>query len=429
MRRGLILGGLLAGALLAAGCGLVGGPGGAASAAEVVRSAAPRAPADKAAGRAAASATEAFAADLYAVLARDAGNLVFSPYSAAVALAMTRAGATGETAAQMDRVLHAERAADLDAGYNALGQTLATRSGEFRQGDQTVRLELATPNQLWGQRGFEFKPAYLDRLAASYGADLKLLDYVNARPQARAAINRWVAEQTRDRIRELIPEGVLDERTRLVLTNAVYLKAPWLHPFEKGATAPGTFHLLDGGETRAQLMRLEARVRYSRGAGYQAVELPYAGGALSMVVIVPDRGQFRPFEEGLDGARLRGVTDGLQDAQVNLRLPRFQFRKQAMLKGALGELGMPIAFTEDADFSGMSPRGGDLYLQEVVHEAFIAVDEAGTEAAAATAVIVGIVSAPQVNVNLTVDRPFLFLIRDTETGAPLFLGRVLNPGG
>jgi serpin B len=428
VKHAILLGIFAATALLLVGCGRVGGGGdGTVSAAEIVRSEAPRAAADSQAGQDTVAAVEAFSADLYAVLARDEGNLVFSPYSAAIALAMTRAGAVGETADQMDAVLRADLTRDLHAGFNALEQSLAERPGEYSIGDEKVELELATVNQLWGQRGFPFEAAYLDRLATHYGAGMRLVDFVGAREEARAAINESVADQTRDRIPELIPAGVLDELTRLVLTNAIYLKAPWQHPFADDATAPGPFHRLDGSQTQADLMRLDARLRYGDGAGYEVVELPYVGRDLSMVVIVPDQGTFEAFERGLDGARLRDAIDSLGDAQVNLRLPRFEFRRQAMLKNALSELGMPIAFTDDADFSGMSPRGDELLIQEVVHEAFISVDEAGTEAAAATAVVVGIVSAPAVTVDLTVDRPFLFLIRDDETGAILFLGRVLDP--
>lgn len=397
------------------------------SAAEVVRSDAPRSPADPAAGQDVAAAVEAFGTDLYGVLAPADGNLVFSPYSAAVALAMTRAGAAGDTAAQMDVVLHANLAGDLGAGFNALGQALAERPGKYPVGDQTVELELVTANQLWGQHGFPFERAFLDRLAAEYGAGLRLVDYVEARDVARAAINGWVADQTRGRIPELIPAGVLNDLTRLVLTNAIYLKAPWQHPFDDGATVPGPFHRLDGTDVEAQMMRTQAPLRYGSGNGYEAVELPYVGGALSMVVVVPEHGAFMDFEKRLNGSLLPAVVDSLSPSEVQLRFPRFAFRTQTQLKAALSALGMPIAFTEDADFSAMSPRGDELQIQDVLHEAFISVDEQGTEAAAATAVVVGTTAAPAKVVEFTVDRPFLFFIRDTETGALLFMGRVLDP--
>jgi serpin B len=398
-----------------------------AAAAEDVRSDAPRAGANSAAALSTARAIEMFASDLYGVLATEPGDLVFSPYSAAVALAMTRAGAVGETAAQMDRVLHASNADDLHAGYNALEQSLAQRSGEFRMNGGAYKLELSTANQLFGQRGYVFEDAFLDRLAANYGAGMKLVDYVKATEQARAVINDWVSDRTRDRIPELIPEGVLNDMTRLVLTNAIYLNAKWVKPFAKSATAAAPFHRIDGSEVQAQLMFLDSRMNYGRGNGYQAVRLPYLGG-LSMIVIVPESGSFAEFEKSLsDPARLPAVVASLGDATVKLRLPRFEFRTEAALKPALSELGMPIAFTDAANFSAMSPTGDDLFIKDVLQEAFIKVDEEGTEAAAATAVLAEAVSAPLVNTELTVDRPFLFLIRDDATGAVLFMGRVLDP--
>jgi len=397
-----------------------------ASASDVVRSDAERATASAEAGQATAGSVEEFGADLYALLAQREGNLVFSPYSVAVALAMTRAGAEGETAAQMDAVLHADQASDLHGGFNAIEQALATRPGEYPMGDGRVTLELATANQLWGQRGYEFDAAFLDTLAAKYGAGLRLVDYVEATEEARTTINEWVSEQTRERIPELIPQGVIDTMTRLVLTNAIYLNAPWQHPFSEGATSPAPFHLIDGGEVQAQLMSLSGSLAYASGDGYEAVELPYVGGSLAMLVVVPNGGAFAGVEARLDGAFLREVTEALAGQPVNLRFPRFEFRTQAQLKPALGNLGMPSAFTDQADFSAMSTEG-DLLIQDVVHEAFISVDEEGTEAAAATAVVVGATGAPMDPVELTVDRPFLFAIRDTETGALLFLGRVVDP--
>jgi serpin B len=417
--RGLVTFALTA--VLVSGCSLP------AAAAEEVRSDAPRANASTAAGLTAASAIEMFASDRYGVLATEPGNIVFSPYSAAVALAMTRAGAVGETAAQMDEVLHASATADLHAGFNALEQSLAQRSGEFQMNGGAYKLELSTANRLFGQRGYVFEDAFLDGLAAHYGAGMKLVDYVKAHEQARAVINAWVADETRDRIPELIPDGVLNDMTRLVLTNAIYLNAKWVKPFAKDATAGAAFHRIDGSEVQAQLMFLDTRMNYGRGDGYQAVRLPYLGG-LSMIVVMPDAGSFAAFEKSLaDPTRLPAVVASLGDATVKLRLPRFEFRTEAALKPALSELGMPIAFTDAADFSGMSPTGDELFIRDVLHQAFIKVDEEGTEAAAATAVIMEAVSAPLVTTELTVDRPFIFLIRDDATGALLFMGRVLDP--
>ena len=377
----------------------------------------------------AGAALDAFAADLYAQVAGGSeGNVVLSPYSVAVALAMTRAGAAGETADQMDTVLYAELLDDLHASFNALDQELAARPGDKERADGSeAELLLQTANSLWGQRDFAFEDRFLELLAAQYGAGMHLVDYMTDYEGARREINEWVAQQTKDKIPELIAEGVLVDLTRLVLTNAIYLKAPWEHPFSEEGTEPAPFHLLDGSTVDAELMSLNAELGYSEGDGWQAVELPYAGNELSMVVIVPDEGAFADVETNLDGDLLAEVVDGLGTSTVDLRFPSFEFRTQASLKDALSALGMPLAFdAEQADFSGMTNEA-ELYVSEVVHEAFIAVDEEGTEAAAATAVVIYQKGMPASPVHLTVDRPFLFVIRDSATGAPLFMGRVLDP--
>lgn len=397
--------------------------------AAVVRSDAARAASDVDSGRRGGAAVAAVATDLYRKLAATPGNVVFSPYSVAVTLAMTRAGAAGRTADEIDAVLHAKLAGDLDAAFNALDQALAKRPGRYPVGQESVELALATADQLWAQTGFPFEKDFLDRLAAYYGAGMRLVDYVGAREQARAEINKWVADRTHDRIPKLIPQGVLDEMTRLVLTNAIYLKAPWALPFAKARTAAAPFHRLDGSTASVPFMSLSSpSLAYASDTGYQAVQLRYVGG-LSMVVVVPDAGTLGGFEGTLgDAARLPGILAALKGGQlVNLRLPRFSFRSQSMLKKPLGDLGMPTAFSDGADFSRMSARGKELTIQDVVHEAFISVDEEGTEAAAATAAVFGLTSAPSRVVDVTVDRPFLFLIRDDETGAILFMGRVVDP--
>lgn len=414
----------VSGAAVLSSCGDDG-----AEAAQLVKSDAPRAEGDAAAIPGTASAMDLFAADLYGILAKkEQGNLVLSPYSIMVALAMTRAGADGETLEQISEVLRAVEAGDLDAGLNAIEQELAKRSGEYDWVDKKVELELVPVNQLWGQRDYPFHDAYLDTLAAQYGAGMRLVDYIKATEDARQAINGWVSDQTRERIPELIPQGVLNADTRLVLTNAIYLNAPWMHRFNEQATAAGPFTLLDGSTVEAQMMRLGQELRYAEGRGYEAVELPYVDGSLAMVVVVPDEGRFEEFEAAFSAGALDEAIGMLQPAQVNLSFPKFEFRTPAGLKDSLIEMGMPVAFDPDAaDFSAMSPDGQNLYIQDVLHEAFISVDEEGTEAAAATAVVVGRTSAPERIVNLEVDRPFMFFIRDNETGALLFMGRVLEP--
>lgn len=395
---------------------------------DVAQSDAPRAQASLPAIAAASPGLSAFATDLYAILAREDGNLVFSPYSAVTALAMTRAGAAGETLQQMSTVLHTDASGALDDGLNAIDQALAKRPGEYGVDGEKVKLELTTANQLWGQFDFPFEAPFLDTLASRYGAGMRLLDYATKTEESRKTINQWVSDRTNERIPELIPAGVLTPATRLVLTNAIYLNAPWRFPFDEKSTAKAAFTKLDGTEVQANLMHLSEDLRYAKAEGYQAVELPYVDGSLSMVVLVPDEGQFEAVESSLGDGVLGDAIDMLDSASVRLALPKFEFRTKAGLKDPLIEMGMPIAFEGgNADFTRMSSRGKDLYIQDVIHEAFISVDEEGTEAAAATAVVVGETSAPGETVELTVDRPFLFAIRDNETGALLFLGRVLDP--
>jgi serpin B len=323
----------------------------------------------------------------------------------------------------MDKVLHAALSKDLSAGFNAIDQALAKRPGKYKVDDQTLELELGTANRIWGQKDFSFEAAFLDTLARDYGAGMQIVDYKTGHEAARRTINDWVAARTKDRIKDLIPQGVIDALTRLVLTNAIYMKAAWLHPFNDAA--PGTFHRADGSGVQAQLMSLSEALAYGAGGGYQAVRLPYVGG-VSMVVIVPDAGKLDPLERSLDGAMLRRIANGLSSAQVTLSMPKFSFRSSALLKDALSEMGMGVAFSGRADFSGMTKQE-PLVIADVIHQAFIAVDEKGTEAAAATAVVMRATSAPQRPVELKIDRPFLFLIQDDETGAILFMGRLVDP--
>ncbi|MCA9821525.1 MAG: serpin family protein, partial [Dehalococcoidia bacterium] len=325
------------------------------AAADVLKSDIARAPADSAAIESSATALDGFAADLYDQLSTEDGNLVFSPYSAAIALAMTRAGAAGETLTQMSDVLHADEAGDLDAGLNAIDQALAKRPGEYQWADKKVMLELATANQLFGQVDYPFDDVFLDRLASQYGAGMLLVDYTK-RQAARESINNWVSDQTRRRIPELIAEGVLTKGTRLVLTNAIYLKAPWKTRFGADFTKEEPFMRLDGSTVQAQMMHQSLQFRYAKGEGFQAVELPYIDGSLAMLVVVPDAGNFEGVEANFDADALATTVAALKPEQVELGFPKFTFRTQARLKDALIAMGMPIAFDRDlADFSGMSP--------------------------------------------------------------------------
>ncbi|MCH8949438.1 MAG: serpin family protein [Chloroflexi bacterium] len=364
-----------------------------------------------------------FAFALYQVLRAGDGNLVYSPHSISVALAMAYAGARGETEREMAQALSFLLAQErLHPAFNALDLALNAPPA-IGDGDP---LELSIANSLWGQQGFEFLAPFLDTLAQHYGAGMRLVDYRSDPETARQLINAWVAEQTNDRIPELFQPGIIDDLTRLVLTNSVFFKASWLFPFDPADTAPGDFHLLDGGTVQAEMMRLNERTNYGEAGGAQTVRLPYSGLNYAAYVIMPDEGEFGAFEERLDADVLDAIIGGLGDAQVTLTMPKFEFDSSFGLKETLRALGMEAAFDPKfADFSGMDGTN-DLMIQDVVHKAFISVDEEGTEAAAATGVVVGETSMPQPAV-MNVDRAFLFVVRHEVTGAILFVARVLDP--
>ncbi len=368
----------------------------------------------------------AFALDLYRQLGAGEGNVFFSPHSISVALGMTYAGARGETAAQMAETLHFTLAgADLHRAFNALELRLAAAA----EGEAEAAFVLHNVNSLWAEQEYTFLPDFLDVLAQHYGAGLRLVSFKTAAEAARQAINAWVEEQTAERIRDLIPEGGVDDLTRLVLVNAIYFKAGWQAMFDAALTADGAFTPLSGAAVTVPMMRWSQPewVRYAQGEGYQAVALPYKGGKASMVLVVPDAGRFAAFEAGLSAEALQGIMAGLEGRSVALTMPKFEVEAEFSLAETLAAMGMPAAFDPaQADLSGMDGTR-DLYIGAVFHKAFLAVDEEGTEAAAATAVVVQVESAPMVDVELTVDRPFMLFIRDTESGELLFVGRVVNP--
>ncbi|MCG2769685.1 MAG: serpin family protein [Anaerolineae bacterium] len=371
----------------------------------------------------------AFAYDLYQAWREQEGNLFYSPYSISVALAMTYAGARGETEKQMAETLHfllSQYA--LHPALNALDQELARRAAAAEsEEDEAFRLSIA--NSIWGQVGYDFLPAFLDLLAENYGAGLRLTDFAKDPDKSRVIINDWISDQTEARIKDLIPEGGITPLTRLVLANAIYFKATWLHQFDESRTRDWEFNLLNGEQVSVPMMSLSdpPSLLYARGNGYQAVELPYVGNQVAMTIIMPDAGEFEEFEAGLDAARMEEILAGLDYESVALRLPKFSFESSFSMAQTLAAMGMPDAVSiADADFSGMDGTH-DLYIQNVFHKAFVAVDEAGTEAAAATAVVVGLKALMPSGIELTIDHPFIFLIRDTVTGSVLFVGRVLNP--
>ena len=367
----------------------------------------------------------AFAFDLYRALrAGDGGsarqNLFYSPYSISVALAMTYAGARGNTERQMADVLHFALSQErLHPALNALDLLLAGRG----QGAEEDSFKLNLVNALWGQTGYKFLPDFLDLLAENYGAGLRLLDFARAPQESRTTINDWVSEETESKIEDLLPPDAINSDTVLVLTNAIYFNAKWKSPFDPGATGEGAFHLLDGNEVSVPMMRQMARFRYAEGDGVQAIELPYAGDELSMVVLLPAEGTFESFAGTLDAESAASILKRLQVQHMQLTMPKFTFESGFQLKDTLSAMGAPDAFTGAADFSGMD-GSQTLFIGDVYHKAFVAVDEAGTEAAAATAVTM---QKSMAAVQVTIDRPFVFLIRDIQTGALLFLGQVVDP--
>ncbi len=367
-----------------------------------------------------------FAFDVYQQLRKEEGNLFYSPFSISLALAMTYAGARGETERQMADTLSFALPQDrLHPAFNALDRHLAGLGKNVPAG-QGTGFQLSIANSIWGQHDFKFIEQYLDTMAVNYGAGMRLVDYMRAAEEARLLINGWVEDETKDRIKDLIPPGVITPDTRLVLANAIYFKASWLHQFSKQATAPGQFTRLDGSKVNVPMMHQGVRTRYAEVDGVQAVELPYVGNGVSMLLLLPAEGKFREFEASLDAARVKTVVDTLGDYQVTLTLPKFEFESTIGLKEVLKVLGMTAAFDATADFSGMDGKR-DLYIQDALHKAFVKVDEEGTEAAAATAIIVGVTSMPQ-PATMTLDRPFVFLVRDRSSGTVLFAGRVLDPG-
>ncbi len=365
-----------------------------------------------------------FAVDLYQRLRGREGNLFFSPHSISLALAMTYAGARETTAAEMEEALNFTLSEEeIHRAFNALDQWLA--ADENQEAEDFV---LHIANSLWAEEDYSFRQEFLDTLAQHYGAGLRLVSFKTAYEEARVAINEWVEDQTEERIKDLIPEGGVDELTRLVLANAIYFNAKWIHTFPEQETSAGTFTTLKGTEVTVPMMRwtTPSNVPYTQGEGYQAIELPYHGPA-SMVILVPDAGNFAEFETALTGQRLQEIIAGMERQGVELTMPRWEYETEFSLSDTLRELGMTTAFDpEQANFSGMDGTE-ELFISDVFHKAFVSVDEEGTEAAAATAVVVGTTAMPVQDVELTIDRPFIYLIRHTRSNAVLFLGRVVDP--
>jgi serpin B len=415
----------------------------------------------------AADAINAFALDMYGRLrvdpaaALEGKNVVFSPASVALALAMARAGARGTTAGEMDDVLGTDGWKQLAARLNSLDKELAGHNATWTDYDgNTHALSLKIANTAFGQRDYPIEQAFLDAIAEAFGAELGLVDFESDPEAARKAINAWVSRQTAARIPELLLPPDVTSSTRLALVNAIYLKANWQLEFDKERTVDRPFTTADGTKVKVPTMSLDGaqEVPYASGPGWKATELRYTGAdgttPLAMTLVLPDN--LATFERGLTAAKLDAIVaklgtertrisrtkDGPADDygmacpyfayQVRLFMPRFGIDTRAGLVPVLEKMGMQAAFNPfAADFSGIT-GAKSLFISAVIHQANIDVDEKGTEAAAATAIIFDTTGGcgpaqPLKTITLRLNRPFLFAIRDVDTGAILFMGRVMDP--
>jgi serpin B len=361
-----------------------------------------------------------FAFDLYAKLRDKGGNLFFSPESISTALAMTYAGARGATAEQMAKTLH------LTLDEKRLHPAFHNLIEELNGAGKKRGYQLSVANALWGQKGFGFLPEFLKLTKTNYGAGLHEVDFRTQLEATRKTINAWVEKETKEKIKELFKSGDLDQSTRLALTNAIYFKGDWDRQFKKDLTRKEAFHLSSDKTIDAMMMHDNAPFKYLDGGAFQALELPYKGKELSMVALLPKAlDGLADFEKTLTAAKLAEWLPKMRQQEVIVSLPKFQTTSEFRLNDVLSAMGMPLAFTESADFSGLN-GARNLFIGVVVHKAYVDVNEEGTEAAAATGVGIKLSAAPVV-AQFRADHPFVFLIRDNRSGSILFLGRVAKP--
>lgn len=362
-----------------------------------------------------------FAIDLYQELDTTTDNLMLSPLSIRMAFGLLQAGAAGATEAEIAEVLHygLDQSA-LHPAFNALDLALAERNDPGDDDFDPVQLRVA--NAFWGQTGYPWKASYLDTIALNYGAGVETLDYDLDPEGSRETINTWVEDRTEDRIKDLLPEGSISADTVAVLTNALYFTAPWALPFQPEGTRDGDFTTLGGDTVTGEFMHQGDVFGYAAAEGVQALEMNFHLDELSMVFLLPDAGEFEAFEDALTVEGVEALIGDIAPTQGTVAIPKFEFESGFLLSQALQALGMTTAFGS-ADLSGMIDNG-DLFIDEVYHKTFIAIDEVGAEAAAATAIVVGETSIPIDEFDFVADRPFIVIIRDRITGAWLFFGRV-----
>ena len=377
----------------------------------------------------------AFALDLYRTLSSEEGNLFYSPYSISIALGMTYAGARGETEQQMAETLHFDLPQDaLHPAFSTVSLDLDSRGGDKEDNDPSA-FRLNVSNALWGQQGYQFLDEFTTVVGENYGAAVRPTDFVGQPEESRIRINDWIANETEGLITDIIPPRKFEEQApALVLTNAIYFNGAWVRKF-KEMPRPTDFHKLDGETVAVPMMNSSGKRRYASADGYQAIELAYKFSRMSMTILLLDSGTFQEFEASLDNELVAQITEDLETRQVELTMPKFKFESTFDVVDMLKSMGMTNAFDiKKANFSGMDGKScmdGDaecLYLSNVYHKAFVDVDEEGTEAAAATAVVaVPSSGVPGPPVEVVVDRPFIFLIQDNRTDTILFVGRVLDP--
>ncbi len=357
---------------------------------------------------------------------RSQGNLVLSPFSIITALGMVDAGARGTTASQIRHVLHVSSQSTLESGLAALLAEVQSPPPGGTNAEEAPQLNIA--NGLWLQQGFSVQPAFLQTLHSDFEAQPQSADFHNAPETAREAIDEWVSTRTQHLIPELFSPNAINPQTRLVLADAIYLKALWQSEFKSSDTSPGQFTVADGKQTSTPFMRESTSLPYGQGDHYRAVELPYRSSQLSMLALMPTGQSLDTFQRSLSTSALQRIVTSMHSRSVELRMPRFHVSEKLELKPVLSQLGMPVAFSETADFSGISPSQ-QLSIGNVVHAADLKVEERGTIAAAATGVTVEATAlARPVNlVKLTLDHPFLFFLRDDRNGAILFAGRLAEP--
>lgn len=364
-----------------------------------------------------------FAFELYSKYKSTKGNIFFSPYSISSVMAMAYEGAKGKTADEIQAVFHFPKDEALRR------ESFLTVNKQFNKKDK--KYELHTANALWAQKGYKFLDDYFKSIGEYYGGNVTSLDFVNEAEASRFTINSWVEKQTNDKIKDLIPEGALNSLIRLVLTNAVYFKADWANPFLEYATRDEDFRLTPAGSIKVKMMRsdIQAYYNYAETDRLQILELPYKENELSMLILLPKNDDLGTIEQSLDDKILLQLKSKLEPQKVMISLPKFKFEAKYFISEGLKEMGMPTAFIPAADFSGMTGRR-DLYIDWIIHQAFVSVDEKGTEAAAATGMGARVTSAgerPKVVKIFKADHPFIFLIQENATGAILFAGRVSDP--